>query len=134
MEKIEFDDVEESLFSTDMITPFSSKNLEVDGDASGYDTILWTYLVKDGYKFDVNIEQVEIETLLIPYINNQRMYILTELWQSEHTKELINLIGNNKLTVQTIVVYGHSLTLESQNELRVALNQVDVSINLIVRY
>ena len=135
-DKIEFNEAESSLFTTDLVKPFSSEKLGVEGNATGLDTILWTYLVKDGYKFDVELKWINISDIKIPYVNQQRLYILTntDTWKSEHTKELVNLIGTNQIAVQTIVVYGHSFTLESQVELQVALKQLDNKINLDIRY
>ncbi|WP_298703090.1 hypothetical protein [uncultured Veillonella sp.] len=134
IEKIEFEDAASKLFNDDMVTSFSGESLGLTGDATGWDTILWTYLVKDGYKFDVDIEYKKFANVEVPYINNQRLYLLADGWGTEQTKDLINQIGCNKIIVQSIVVYGHTLFGEIYRELEVALSQLDCSINLITRY
>lgn len=60
--------------------------------------------------------------------------MINEGWSSQGTKELINLIGNNKLRVQTIVIYPYSFGFEEIRELEIALNQLDHKVNLIKRY
>ena len=134
IEKIEFESAGDKLFGDDMVTPFSSKALGIKGDATGWDTILRTYLVKDGYKFDVEIEYKNFGSVKVPYVNKQRLYLLTEEWNTLETKALVNQLGCNKIAVQSIVIYGHTLAGETFRELEVALKQLDCSINLITRY
>ena len=55
-------------------------------------------------------------------------------WQASNIKALVNAIGKNELTVQTIVVYGYTLEMESLRELEIALNQLENKVNLQVRY
>ncbi|MGB4792967.1 MAG: hypothetical protein WBP35_06640 [Lactococcus chungangensis] len=43
-------------------------------------------------------------------------------------------MGKNELVVQTIVVYGYTLEMESLRELEIALNQLENKVNLQVRY
>ena len=130
---VDFDDLSLDLFN-DMVTPFSSEKLEVSGDASGDDTIMTTWLVADGYKFDTKVEMKNFAGFIAPYIDDTRLYIIDEGWGYENTKELINSIGTNKLTLQTIVVYGYSLGLESMRELELALGQLNTKVNLVKRY
>ncbi|KAA9273891.1 site-specific DNA-methyltransferase, partial [Staphylococcus epidermidis] len=51
-----------------------------------------------------------------------------------NTKELVNLIGNNKLLLQNIILYGYSFGLEETRELEIALDQLDNKVNLIKRF
>ncbi|MDN5447063.1 MAG: site-specific DNA-methyltransferase, partial [Lactococcus lactis] len=92
------------------------------------------YLAKDNYKFDVPIEMVDFSGIQIPYVNNQRIYIISNSWKAENTKVLVNTIGKNGLSVQTIVVYGYTLEMESLRELEISLNQLENKVNLQVRY
>ena len=117
-----------------MISKFSSENLGVDGNATGIDTILQTYLVQDGYKFDVNIEYIELGEYKVPYINNQRIYIISNNWNNKATEKLVNMIGRNEIQVQTIVVYGYSFDAKNLRTLEYALNQLDNKVNLQIRY
>lgn len=103
-------------------------------DASGKDTILATWLVADGYKFDVKTDELDFAGYKVPYIDNTRLYLIEQGWSTKNTRALVNEIGNNKLTVQTIVVYGYNFDLESLKELKIALQQLDVKVNLNERF
>ncbi|MER2295414.1 MAG: DNA methyltransferase [Desemzia incerta] len=134
LDKIEYDgDMQLDMFD-DMINLFSSKQLGVNGKADGLDTILQTYLASDNYKFDVSIEMLDFSGVQLPYVNNQRIYIITNDWKANNTKALVNAIGTNEISVQTIVVYGYTIDMESLRELEIALNQLENKVNLLVRY
>lgn len=134
IDKIEYDkELQLDLFD-DMIDMFSSEKLGVDGGTDGFDTILQTYLVKDNYKFDVSIKMIECAGIFVPYVDNQRIYIITKEWNSKNTKSLVDAIGKNEISVQTIVVYGYTIDMESLRELEIGLNQLENKVNLQVRY
>lgn len=118
----------------DMIQPFSSEGLKVSGNASGEDTIITTWLVTDGYKLDINVESIDIKGYQAFYVDNNRLYFINNNWNSEQTRTLLNLIGTNKITVQTIVIYGYSFGLESIRELELGLKQLNIKVNLVKRY
>lgn len=134
LDKIDFNDEIQLDMFDDMISLFSSENLGIEGNASGFDTILQTYLVKDNYKFDVPIEKIDFAGVALPYVNDHRIYLISDTWNAENTKALINKIGTNEISVQTIVVYGYTIEMESLRELEIALNQLENKVNLIVRY
>lgn len=134
LDTIEFNsDMQLDMFD-DMINVFSSESLDVPGHASGFDTILQTYMVSDNYKFDVPIKFVDFAGIELPYVNESRIYLISNDWTSRNTKALVNAIGKNELTVQTIVVYGYTIEMESIRELEIALNQLENKVNLQVRY
>ena len=54
----DFDPNNTNLF-TNMVEGFSSKSLNIPGDASGEETILTTWLAQDGYPFDINIQEIK---------------------------------------------------------------------------
>lgn len=134
LEKIDYDDQLQLDLFDDMIDAFSSEKLGVAGNADGFDTILHTYLAKDNYKFDVPLQMKDFAGIQLPYVNNQRIYLIAKNWGAENTKALVNAIGKNELVVQTIVVYGYTLEMESLRELEIALNQLENKVNLQVRY
>ena len=134
LEKIDYDDQLQLDLFDDMIDAFSSEKLGVAGNADGFDTILHTYLAKDNYKFDVPLQMKDFAGIQLPYVNNQRIYLIAKNWGAENTKALVNAIGKNELVVQTIVVYGYTLGMESLRELEIALNQLENKVNLQVRY
>ena len=134
LEKIDYDDQLQLDLFDDMIDAFSSEKLGVSGNAEGFDTILHTYLAKDNYKFDVPLQMIDFAGIQLPYVNNQRIYLIANNWQAENTRALVNAIGKNELVVQTVVVYGYTLEMESLRELEIALNQLENKVNLQVRY
>ena len=134
LDKIEYDDTLQLDLFDDMIDAFSSEKLGVAGNADGFDTILHTYLAKDNYKFDVPLQMKDFAGIQLPYVNNQRIYLIANNWRAENTRALVNAIGKNELVVQTIVVYGYTLEMESLRELEIALNQLENKVNLQVRY
>src|SRR5699024_10778630 len=92
LENIEYsDDMQLSMFDN-MISLFSSENLGIPGNASGFDTILQTYLVMDNYKFDVSIEMRDFDGIELPYVNSNRIYLISDRWSSDNTKSLVNEI------------------------------------------
>ncbi|MFJ8065011.1 site-specific DNA-methyltransferase [Psychrobacillus sp. NPDC096426] len=118
----------------DMIQPFSSEGLKINGNASGEDTIVTTWLVSDGYKMDVDVESIELNGYRASYVDSSRLYLIYSKWGSEQTKALLNLIGTNQLNVQTIVLYGYSFDLESIREIEIGLKQLNSKVNLLKRY
>lgn len=134
LDKLEYsEDLQLDLFD-DMLTPFSSQALGVGGAATGFDTILSTWLVADGYRFDSDVSSVKFGNYEAPYVENTRVYIINNGWGAENTKALVNAIGTNQLVVQTIVVYGYEIDMESLRELEQALSVLENRVNLIVRY
>ena len=134
LEKIDYDDQLQLDLFDDMIDAFSSEKLGVAGNADGFDTILHTYLAKDNYKFDVPLQMKDFAGIQLPYVNNQRIYLIANNWRAENTRALVYAIGKNELVVQTIVVYGYTLEMESIRELEIAFNQLENKVNLQVRY
>lgn len=117
-----------------MIDIFSSENLGLDGETTGEEVIMQNWLVQDNYDFNTNVSKITILDYEANYIENSRMYLIKEGWSSKNTKELVNLVGNNKLILQNIILYGYSFGLEETRELEIALNQLDNKVNLIKRF
>ncbi|MCG3402110.1 site-specific DNA-methyltransferase [Staphylococcus massiliensis] len=134
LDKIEnFENLGLDLFDN-MIDIFSSKNLGLEGEATGEEVIMQNWLVQDNYDFNTNITKLTILDYEANYIEHSRLYLIKEGWRSKNTKELVNLIGNNKLLLQNIILYGYSFGLEETRELEIALNQLDNKVNLIKRF
>lgn len=152
LEDLEYsDDVQQDLLDN-MVEKFSAASLteshqntvpkkdhlwhgyDLGKDASGKDTILATWLVADGYKFDVETHELDFAGYKATYVDDTRLYLIEQGWSARNTNALVNEIGNNKLTVQTVVVYGYNFDLESLKELKIALQQLDVKVNLNERF
>lgn len=97
-------------FPEDMTTIF-------DGEK---ETILQTWLIKDGFKFNQKPEVIEFAGYEAHYIKN-RLYLIDTGWSSEATRELLNKIGKNQLEVQTIVIFPYSFSFNELNELKINL-------------
>lgn len=128
----DFDPNNTDLF-TNMVEGFSSKSLNIPGDASGEETILTTWLAQDGYPFDVNIQEIKFGNYHAHMVDN-RLYITNEGWNSTQTKELLNQLGTNELDLQTVVLFGYSFNILDLRELENGLKQLDSKVTLIKRY
>lgn len=118
----------------DMIKPFSSSSLGFRDGTSGEETILTTWLLSDGYSINSPVDYLDLSGYEVPYVNSERIYLISEGWSSNQTKSLVNIIGNNEKVIQTIVIYGYSFGMESLRELELALSQLDTKVNLVKRY
>ncbi len=134
LEKIDnFENIGLDLFDN-MIDIFSSENLGLEGGATGEEVIMENWLVQDSYDFNTKVSKLTIFDYEANYIENSRLYLIKEGWRSKNTKELVNLIGNNKLLLQNIILYCYSFGLEETRELEIALDQLDNKVNLIKRF
>ena len=134
LENIEdFDPNNTNLF-TNMVDGFSSQSLEVAGNANGEDTILTTWLAKDGYPFDTNVEEIKFGNYTAHQVENNRLYLINEGWGADQTRELLNQLGTHQLEVQSVVLFGYSFNVAELRELENGLKQLDSKVTLIKRY
>ena len=134
LEEIEgFDPNNTNLF-TDMVDGFSSKNLGIEGDATGEETILTTWLAKDGYPFDADVQDVKFDFYTAHKVGDNRLYLINEGWGADQTKELLNQLGTHQLEVQSVVIFGYSFNVAELRELENGLKQLDSKVTLIKRY
>lgn len=129
----EFDPDNVNLFN-DMVSYFSSEALGVAGNATGEQTILTTWLAKDGYNFETDVKEVSFAGYKAKLVEDSRLYLINEGWTGESTEELLNKIGNHELTVQTIILFGYSFDITGIRELEIGLKQLDSTIGLLKRY
>ena len=129
----EFDPNSTNLF-TDMVNGFSSKSLGIEGNATGEETIMTTWLVKDGYPFDVNVQEVKFDNYTAYKVEDNRLYLIKEGWGAEQTKELLNQLGTHQLEVQSVVIFGYSFNVAELRELENGLKLLDNKVTLIKRY
>ncbi|EJE98054.1 Methyltransferase [Liquorilactobacillus mali KCTC 3596 = DSM 20444] len=134
LEDIEDFDLNGTDLFTNMVDSFSSSGLNTDGDATGEQTILTTWLVQDGYSFEADIETFYFGEYRAHIIENNRLYLINEGWNKDHTKELLNQLGTHQLDLQSVVVFGYSFNIAELRELEIGLKQVDSHVNLIRRY
>lgn len=116
---IEFDPKKPALIAEDMVA-----------ELGGEEVILTTWLAADGYKLTDNPKTIDMAGYTAYYCDNSVLYLIKQGWGKEQTQALLNLVGKNKLNVNTIICFGYSFTLESMEELEInvkqSLNQVKV--------
>jgi len=129
---IEFNPEETNLIADDMIKPFEYKKTET----GGLDTILATWLIDDGYRFDTPVEEITFGNYKAHYVREAiTLYLINMGWDTKALKDMLNQIGTNKLLVKTIVVYPYSFEFEAMRELKTNIKtNLDISPNLIERY
>lgn len=118
----------------DTVDSFSSQTLGVPGNASGEQTVLATWLAKDGYPFDVDVQKIDLAGYQGNLIENNRLYLIRENWSSKCTEKLLNLLGTHALNLQAVVIFGYSFNLNDLRELENGLKQLDGNVSLIKRY
>lgn len=118
----------------DTVNSFSSQTLGVAGNASGEQTVLATWLAKDGYPFDVDVQKIDLAGYQGNLIENNRLYLIRENWSSQSTEKLLNLLGTHALNLQAVVIFGYSFKLNDLHELENGLKQLDGNVSLIKRY
>lgn len=128
----EFDPNSASLFNN-VLNSFSSDSLGLSGNITGEQTILTTWLAMDGYRFNVKIEYLDFNQYKAFRVEN-RLYLISDGWTSDSTKDLINRLGKHELDVQTVVLFGYSFNIAELRELENGLKQLDSSVSLIKRY
>lgn len=134
LEEIDNFDLNNTNLFTDMVDGFSSKSLGIEGDAAGKETILTTWLAKDGYSFDANVEEIKFGNYTAHQVENNRLYLINEGWGADQTRELLNQLGTHQLEVQSVVLFGYSFNVAELRELENGLKQLDSKVTLIKRY
>lgn len=134
LEEIENFDTNNTNLFTNMVDGFSSNSLGITGNATGEATILTTWLAKDGYSFDADVEEVMFDNYSAHKVEDNRLYLINEGWGAEKTKELLNQLGTHQLEVQSVVIFGYSFNVAELRELESGLKQLDSKVTLIKRY
>ncbi len=132
----EFDPTKPNLLSDDMVSPFSGDALGTGLKASGLDTILTTWMVDDGYTLTKPVQGINFSSY-IAYSpkDSHRLYLISAGWTTNNTRELLNLIGRNELSVQTIIVYNHSFDFKTLTELKNNMKSVlEGNVEIIERF
>lgn len=134
LDEIDDFDPEGTALFTNMVDAFSSQSLEAAGNASGEETIMTTWLAKDGYPFDADIKKVDFAGYQGSVVDDNRLYLINEGWNAENTKDLLNKLGTHQLDLQAVVIFGYSFNIAELRELENGLKQLDSKVTLIKRY
>ena len=89
----------------------------------GVENILTTWMVADGYALTAEVRHMDIAGYTAHYLDNALLYIIAGGWGTVQTKALLNRVGERKLNLNTIIVFGYSLGLESMRELEINVKQ-----------
>lgn len=121
---IDFEDTPKLVAATDV------------ADSLGTNTLLRTYMVDDGFSFDEKVEILDIKGYKCFYLRDvSRLYLINkEGWSSEVLKELLNRIGNNKLSVVDLEVCAYSFDFISLTELKTNIKNLDQNVNISERF
>ena len=130
--------LDKNLLSDDMVSPFSGNALGTGLNASGLDTLLTTWMVDDGYPINTKMEEFKFGNY-VAYspVGSRRLYLISDGWDSNATQDLLNKIGRNEISVQTIIIYNHSFNFTMLTELKNNLKHVlddDKKIEIIERF
>lgn len=106
----------------------------VDTGASGEDTILQTWLINDGYKFDVPVKTIELVHHNVHYVEDGAMAYIIDPFTQDDVEALLNLIGTQKLNVKTIIVFGYSFDFATMTSLKNNVKTVLDGVRVEVRY
>ncbi len=129
----DFDPKGTALFN-DMLNSYASDALGVAGGATGAQTILTTWLAKDGYAFDTETKHIDLAGYRATLVNDNRLYLINPGWGAKNIEALLNQLGTYQLDVQAVVLFGYSFNIAELRELENGLKQVDRHISLIKRY
>ncbi|MDR6938523.1 site-specific DNA-methyltransferase [Arcanobacterium hippocoleae] len=83
----------------------------------GHDTVLATWLVKDGYGLTTSAEKVRLESYELDVCGDSA-YIISPGLTSDDVVELVRLLENGDLAVSRVVVFGYSVTFSVMHELK----------------
>lgn len=117
------------LITDDMISLFDNEH------SSGKESILATWLSEDGYGLSNKTE----DYLLVGFVAdkiNKTLYVIDEGFTNEDTVELIQRIENEKLNINRIVLYVHSVQFNVLHELRKNIKNLrnNKNVTLIERF
>ena len=90
----------------------------------GVDAILATWMVADGYALTDAVQEIDIAGYTAHYLGNSLLYLIAGGWGKAQTETLLNLAGERKLNLNTVVVFGYSFGMESMRELEINIKQL----------
>ena len=127
--------VKPSRMTLDRIEEFKPETDELVLDTvDSFSSQTLTWLAKDGYPFDVDVQKIDLAGYQGNLIENNRLYLIRENWDSKCTEKLLNLLGTHALNLQAVVIFGYSFNLNDLRELENGLKQLDGNVSLIKRY
>lgn len=102
---------EEGLFSGDYVSKF-----DLNG-TPGHDTVLATWLVKDGFGLTASAEKVKLDGYELDVCGDSGYIIDTGL-TSDDVVDLVRLLESSELELSRVVVFGYSVEFSVMHELK----------------
>ncbi|CAB0673191.1 hypothetical protein I4J32_03210 [Corynebacterium diphtheriae bv. mitis] len=101
----------DALFAGDYVSKF-----DLNG-TPGHDTVLATWLVKDGHGLTTAAQKVTLAGYELDVCGDSA-YIISLGLTSEDVVELVRMLENGELTVSRVVVFGYSVEFSVMHELK----------------
>ena len=101
----------DALFAGDYVSTFDLNN------TPGHDTVLATWLVKDGYGLTMTTDKVKLESYELDVCGDSG-YVIDSGLTSEDVVELVRLLETAELEVSRVVVFGYSVEFSVMHELK----------------
>ena len=101
----------DALFAGDYVSKFDLNN------TPGHDTVLATWLVKDGYGLTMTTDKVKLESYELDVCGDSG-YVIDSGLTSEDVVELVRLLETAELEVSRVVVFGYSVEFSVMHELK----------------
>lgn len=119
----------EALFAGDYVSKFDL------GRTPGHDTVLATWLVKDGYGLTTSVEKVKLESYELDVCGDSGYVIDTGL-TSDDVVDLIRQLETGELDLSRVVVFGYSVKFSVMHELKknLAVLKSGKTVDLIERF
>ena len=101
----------------------------------GAETVLATWMVDDGHKFNANVEKINLNGY-IAYKVNDYLYLIDSGIEGKHIKELFKKYDEDKtFKPKHIVLFGYSFGMTTLDTLKANVKNVEgIDIHLEIRY
>lgn len=107
-----FDPVQaDALFAGDYVSKF-----DLNG-TPGHDTVLATWLVKDGHGLTESPQMVKLADYKLDVCGDSA-YIISPGLTSDDVVELVRMLENGELMISRVVVFGYSMEFSAMHELK----------------
>lgn len=119
----------DALFGGDYVSKFDL------GGTPGHDTVLATWLVKDGHGLTVTSQRVKLAGYELDVCGDSA-YIIDIGLSSNDVVALVRMLENGELAVSRVVVFGYSVEFSEMHELKknLAVLKSGKSVTVIVRF
>ena len=101
----------------------------------GSDTVLTTWMVNDGHKFNADVEKINLNDY-IAYKVNDYLYLIDSGINEKHIKDLFKKYDEDKnFKPKHIVLFGYSFGITALDTLKANIKGIDsIDIHLEIRY